>query len=419
MNPSSRKESGPGMRPKQSRPMDNYDSLSVSSRNSNSPRTMSRKFIPDSKYTFYNATTDILQAECFGDLRPQGMRVAEFANEGENIFWLDVNGATIGEWRELVNAFDIHPLTQEDVEVGDSREKVELFDNYIFLCIRTTERVAMTRPRTNTANSPEEEKYLVGVEYAEALSIHASLLPHPITLYVLIFEKFVLSLHWHPIEQVRNVLYRLQKDSRIREPTPDWVAYALLDDIVDEFMGKSAAIQSEADSIDDLVLVLTSVDQHDLLRRIGRARKQTVSLQRQLQPKSDVIRALLDRFKERLQSPTLLYLRDVQDHLLTMLQNLDNHASTLDRSHANYLAQINIELAEASNRMNLTVKKLSGIAAVIVPLSLIASLWGMNVPVPGQPDTVFRDYVAFFTIIFVMSLITTVMYVIARRLHWL
>jgi magnesium transporter len=155
-----------------------------------------------------------------------------------------------------------------------------------------------------------------------------------------------------------------------------------------------------------------------MLKRIGRARKQIVSIQRQLKPKAEVTRSLLDRFTTRIQTSTLLYLRDVQDHLLTMLQNLEHYSTTLDRSHANYLAQINIELAEASNRMNMTVKKISAVAAIIIPLSLVASLWGMNVPVPGQPGTSAKDYPAFVIICLAMALITAVMFFIARRLHW-
>jgi magnesium transporter len=394
------------------------DSISVTS-STVSSRTITHRFIPDSKYTLYSSQTDILQADLLNELHPKGKSISEFIRGGTDICWLDVSGASVGEWRELVALLNIHPLTQEDVEVGDTREKVEIFDNYIFICVRTAERVAFHRPNGNL-DEIDSDKKLVGRDYFEGAGTQhaASVLAHPVNLYILVFENHVISVHWHSIEQVRNVLYRLQKDSRIREATPDWVAYALLDDIVDEFMGRSQALQAEADSIDDLVLVLTSTEQHDMLKRIGRARKQIVSIQRQLKPKAEVTRSLLDRFTARIQTSTLLYLRDVQDHLLTMLQNLDHYSTTLDRSHANYLAQINIELAEASNRMNMTVKKISAVAAIIIPLSLVASLWGMNVPVPGQPGTSAKDYPAFVIICLAMALITAVMFFIARRLHW-
>lgn len=394
------------------------DSVSVTS--SVSSRTITHRFIPDSKYTLYNSQTDILQADLLNDLHPKGKPITDFISSGTEIFWLDVSGASVGEWRELVALLNIHPLTQEDVEVGDVREKVEIFDNYIFICIRTAERVAFHRPPRGNLEETDTNKRLAGIDVSEATGMQysASVAASPVSLYILVFEKYVISVHWHSIEQVRNVLYRLQKDSRIREPTPDWVAYAVIDDIVDEFMGRSQALQAESDSIDDLVLVLTSSEQHDMLKRIGRARKQIVSIQRQLKPKAELTRALLDRFTTRLQTSTLLYLRDVQDHLLTMLQNLDHYSTTLDRSHANYLAQINIELAEASNHMNMTVKKISAVAAIIIPLSLVASLWGMNVPVPGQPGTSGKDYPAFFVICLAMALITGIMFVMARKLRW-
>lgn len=400
-------------------------SLSASS----SPRIVNR-YIPDCKFTLYSGRTDIVQADRLSELLPGQRSLQEFVaahRTSQEPFWLDASAATMGEWRELANLFEIHPLTAEDVEQGEGREKVEQFDNYVVVCVRTTERVAFFKSSSHKAvdasKLADEDDRIVGIDRTEMGRLQSQFIPHPITLYIIMFEHYVLTVHWHAIDHVRNVLYRLQRDSRIRTPTPDWIGYALLDDIVDDFMGRAQAMQAESDSIEDLVLVLTSMDQHDLLRRIGQARRQIVSLQRQLKPKMEVTRSLSDRYTRIFGSATLsttqLYLRDVQDHLLTMLSNLDHYASTLDRSHANYLAQINIELAEASNRMNLTVKKMSGIAALVVPISLVASIWGVNVAVPGQPATSWRDYGPFFIMLLIMTVLTALIYVYAKRKQWL
>src|SRR3954465_14697802 len=84
------------------------DTVSVAS--SVSSRTMTHRYIPDSKYTLYNSQTDILQVDQLHDLHPKGKPIVDFINSAE-IFWLDVSGATIGEWRELVTLLNIHPLT--------------------------------------------------------------------------------------------------------------------------------------------------------------------------------------------------------------------------------------------------------------------------------------------------------------------
>ena len=102
-----------------------------------------------------------------------------------------------------------------------------------------------------------------------------------------------------------------------------------------------------------------------------------------------------------------------------MVDNLNHYNETLDRSHSNYIGQINIEMAEFSNRMTWVINKLSAAAVLAVPLSLIAGMWGMNVPVPGQPGTSFKDYGPFFTIIGCMVFMMCCMFIVSRRFGWL
>lgn len=79
-----------------------------------------------------------------------------------------------------------------------------------------------------------------------------------------------------------------------------------------------------------------------------------------------------------------LYLSDIQDHLITMTQNLNHYEKILSRSHSNYLAQISIEMTDANNQINDVLSKLTALGTVLVPMNLVTGLWGMNVHVPGQ-----------------------------------
>ena len=201
--------------------------------------------------------------------------------------------------------------------------------------------------------------------------------------------------------------------------TSDWIMYALLDDVVDEFIPNMKTMELEVDSIDDLVLVLRQTDQADMLRRIGRARNQVTHMLRLLKHKTDIIKILTKRNSDRLQSHTLLYLRDIQDHLVTMIQNLDQSGETLNRAHNNYLAQISIELAEMSNRMNLQVKKLTEITSLALPFAIIGSLWGMNVIVPmEQKSTSWAALVPFFTLVFSSILLAISFWMMGRKLKF-
>ncbi len=77
----------------------------------------------------------------------------------------------------------------------------------------------------------------------------------------------------------------------------------------------------------------------------------------------------------------------IQDHLITMTQNLNHYEKILSRSHSNYLAQISIEMTDANNQINDVLSKLTALGTVLIPMNLVCGLWGMNVHVPGQDVT--------------------------------
>ncbi|KAG0352522.1 CorA metal ion transporter [Gamsiella multidivaricata] len=292
--------------------------------------------------------------------------------------------------------------------------------------------------------------------------------------------------HFRPSHHHLHVLHRLEQFHSHITLTPDWINYALLDDITDSFASPIQTIEYEVDSIDELVLLLRENETSDMLRRIGSCRKNVMTISRLLTNKADVIRGLMKRFDERFiiasggawgnagagtavaigaevvtatggprpgpgprevgrdpiiggagatpilasaatgqqrqqqgaaaaggggggrpLTPTspalnitqpyqqalqpyrdgeiLLYLGDILDHVLTMLQSLYSYEKVLARSHSNYLAQISLEINQLSNKTNNVVGTLTFFASLIVPMTFVAGLWGMNVHVPGQP----------------------------------
>jgi Mg2+ and Co2+ transporter CorA len=190
--------------------------------------------------------------------------------------------------------------------------------------------------------------------------------------------------------------------------TPEWINYALIDDITDGFAPLIEHTELEVDSIEDLVLVLNGSEQNDMLRRIGSCRKTVMQLLRLLGPKADVLRSLIKRYEDRakemeyvisLENTTketeldevkahhevTLYLGDIQgininllqsnntnssnvDHIITMLQNVNHYDLILGRAHRNYLGQITIELSQAGNSTNEVINRLTFLATIIIPL---------------------------------------------------
>ncbi|ORX98657.1 Mg2+ transporter protein [Basidiobolus meristosporus CBS 931.73] len=280
-------------------------------------------------------------------------------------FWLDILAPSDSELKWLSKVFRIHPLTTEDIQAEETREKCESFKNYYFVNFQTFDMF---------------EQFNVAEAYVE----------NAVSLFNIVRKDSIISFHYRPTPHLQNVLDRIDHLRDYIQVTPDWINYALMDSVVDAFIPLVENLEMESDSIDELVFILKESEQSDLLRRIGNARKAISGVLRLLKPKGDCVKGVIKRTGNHLQEHSKpademsLYLGDVQDHILTMVQNASHYEKILSRAHSNYLTQISIEITQSSNRTNDVVAKLTAIASVIVPMNIITGLWGMNVHVPGQ-----------------------------------
>ncbi|KAF9148018.1 CorA metal ion transporter, partial [Mortierella sp. AD010] len=321
--------------------------------------------------------------------------------------------------------FHVHPLTIEDISTEEVREKYEVFRHYYFVCFRTFDQ-----------------------DYNSGTYLQ------PASMYSVVFKEGLITFHFRPTTHHLNVLRRIEQLQSHITLTPDWINYALLDDITDSFASPIQTIQYEVDSIDELVLLLRESETNDMLRRIGSCRKNVMAFSRLLSNKADVIRGLMKRFddrylvaplvgvntqmgtsgtgttgsKEEIQNvgglihsshhrdgEILLYLGDILDHVLTMLQSLWSYEKILDRSHSNYLAQISLEINQLSNQTNGVMGTLTFFASLIVPMTFITGLWGMNIHVPGQPGQEGEPLVWWWCLIGIMSLYCIVAIYFGKR----
>ncbi|GAA5833270.1 hypothetical protein JCM11251_005190 [Rhodosporidiobolus azoricus] len=288
-----------------------------------------------------------------------------------NTWWLDVMCPTDQEMKALSKVFGIHPLTTEDIQMEETREKIELFRNYYFVCFRSFEQ------------DPYSPTYL-----------------EPLNMYIIVFREGTLSFHFRGTPHPQNVRRRIKQLKDYINVTSDWISYALIDDITDAFGPLIQNIEYEVDSIDELVLILKEAEQSDMLRRIGTCRKKVMGLLRLMGNKADVVKGLSKRCNENWsvapKSDIGLYLSDIQDHITTSTQNLTHYEKILSRSHSNYLAQISIEMTDANNQINDVLSKLTALGTVLIPMNLVTGLWGMNVQVPGQGDLPGNDNLRWF-----------------------
>ncbi len=160
------------------------------------------------------------------------------------------------------------------------------------------------------------------------------------------------------------------------------------DDIVDSFAPVISKLEADTDTIEDEVFIARTDDMAQFLRKIGTARKNTMALMRLLGGKADVLRGFTKRCNENYKvTPRMdigLYLGDIQDHVVTMMNNLGHFEKMMSRAHSNYLAQISIDGIAQGTSTNKVLSKITLLASIIVPLNVVTGLFGMNVLVPWR-----------------------------------
>jgi magnesium transporter len=148
----------------------------------------------------------------------------------------------------------------------------------------------------------------------------------------------------------------------------------------------------EAEAIEDQVFIARVDDAKMLIPRVDGLRKKITHLVHCLNGKGDVLNGFVKRCKAKDKHPVfpegdlLMYLGDVQDHLVTTMSNLSHFDEIVGRSQANCLAHLSAMNLRMSLNINSVISKVSVLAAIFVPMHMVTVLWGMNVPVPGQEN---------------------------------
>lgn len=378
--------------------------------------------------------------------QPVGSASLVESNQAPTPFWLDIHAPTEDEMRAIAKCFGIHPLTCEDVLLKETREKVELFRNYYFICFTSFDvRTAVSSQRRQSRRPSISNQSLSSWSSKQAPRKDRL---KPAAIYIITFHTGVITVHYSPTPHTINVRRRIRLLKDYLNFSSDWISYALIDDITDGFAPMIATIEQDVTYIEDEILRMhgTETDddnedhgpigsdasfltktsstgkrewqaKHGMLRMIGESRKRVMSLMGLLANKADVIKGFSKRVTEQWsgapRNEIAMYLSDIQDHLVTMVQSLNHYEKLLARSHSNYLAQLNIDMTKANNDMNDVLGKISALGMIVLPLNVVTGLWGMNVLVPGQHDD--NSLRWFYSIIVCMITSSIVFYYIIKR----
>ena len=255
--------------------------------------------------------------------------------DGESVVWFDMVGLGSGaELEAWGRAFGLHLLALEDVANPAQRPKVEPFDDHLFIVAR------MAHPTGET----EQVSLFLG-------------------------DGWVLTIHERAGACLDGIRQRLREASRrIRNRGADYLAYALLDSIVDSYFPPLDEIGEELEAVEDEVLGDPDAGSPQKIHRI---RRRLVGLRKSIIPHRDAINSLIRDSPDVITEETAMFLRDVYDHVLRI--------SDLVETYREMAADLmSVYLTVVSNRMNEVMKVLTIIATIFIPLGFVAGLYGMN-----------------------------------------
>ncbi|MBN1804055.1 MAG: magnesium/cobalt transporter CorA [Sedimentisphaerales bacterium] len=258
----------------------------------------------------------------------------------QTVSWINIDGLHDIELLEkLGNGFGLHPLILEDILSTGQRPKFEDYEKHIFIVLKM-----LSFNQESQSVETEQVSLILGPNYVISFQEHIGDVFDPIR------------------ERIRN------DKGRIRKMGPDYLAYSLLDAIVDSYFNILEKFGEKIESMEEDVIdnpTERTVHQIHLLKG------EMISLRKSIWPLRELIRGLQTSESPFINENTDIYLRDVHDHTIQIIDTIESFRDMVS-------GMLDIYLSSLSNKMNAVMKVLTIIATLFIPLTFIAGIYGMN-----------------------------------------
>lgn len=262
----------------------------------------------------------------------------------ESVTWIHIQGScdahTLDQFGQV---FGLHPLALEDVMNQGQRPKVETYDDQLFVIL------SLPRVENDTINI-EQISFFLG-------------------------RNYVISFHESERDPFGTIISALRKqDTRIRTKAADFLLYTLLDLVVDECF---PLLESIGNDIEDLEEELINQPTQSTLENIHTMKRELLLLRRMLWPQRELFGKIQRDGFGLIADGTMLFLRDCYDHTIQIMELLESYRETTSN-------MLDVYLSSVSQRLNETMKTLTIIATIFMPLTFIVGVYGMNFSVNEQ-----------------------------------
>jgi magnesium transporter len=292
------------------------------------------------------------------------------------VSWINIDGLHDTQVLENIGAhFGLHPLVLEDIVTTHQRPKLEDHQDYFFIVLKM-----LDYPEGATEVSADQVSIILGPNY------------------VLSFQERVGDV-WDPIrDRIRRGAGRLRKSGS------DYLAYTLIDAIVDHYF---VVLEKVGDKIESLTEEIAEGPSDDAIRSIHALKGEIIFLRKLIWPTREVAGSLERTESGLVKKATVVYLRDVYDHTVQLIEAMESYRDLISGMQDLYLSTV-------SNRLNAVMKILTVFATIFAPITFLAGIYGMNFKY--MPELGWRFGYASFWVISLALAVT--MIAIFRKKGW-
>lgn len=300
--------------------------------------------------------------------------------------WIQIQGLhDVEKLRTVWDYFELHPLIQEDIVHMSQRPKIEEYEDSVFFVMRMI-----------THKNQEEQSQEL---HTEQISI-------------VLGENYVLSFQDSDDPVFDPIIKRLEmENTRLRKLGSDYLAYALVDTIVDHYYQALDLISHSIETIEELVIE-DPTEKH--LQKIHSLRRDLIHFRKSVWSLRDGLNSLIRDESPLISDDVKVFIRDVYDHLIQVIDSIETSREMVFGLYDMYMSGL-------SNRMNEVMKVLTIIATIFMPLTFVAGIYGMNFNPEASPLNMpelnfYYGYPAAWVVMIILAIIMAFYF---RRKGWL
>jgi magnesium transporter len=300
--------------------------------------------------------------------------LSELSTHEQTTIWIDVVDPTPDEIARIGEEFHFHPLALEDVARGGQRPKVDQYDGYQFIV------------------------------FYGLTSQNERITTHEVDIFLA--KHCMVTFHKSDLLVIAQTAERWQTNAaELGNHGVGFLLHSVLDSLVDGYFPVLDAISERADNLEESIIL---AGQPTLQAEILRLRRELLMIRRVAGPERDVMNVLIRRDPPLFNRKEIVYFQDVYDHLLRVTDTVDIYRDMLS-------SMLDANLSMVSYTLNIVVKRLTSYSIILMSISIVAGIYGMNFAL--MPELDWRWGYPFA--LGLMVAIATVEVSIFRRIGWL